>query len=133
MPSRRLLIFEDPRNGKKPIDLELKDLISRVKELGYHIEIEADAKDFVAEKGYDIQYGARPLKRAIQTYIEDNVCELLLSDTLSEGDIILIRKEDEKIFAIKKESTTEENEEKTFNQVEENVSNKAEESASIEI
>ncbi len=87
---------------KKIIDLELKDLVSRVEELGYHIEIEADAKDFVAEKGYDIQYGARPLKRAIQTYIEDNVCELLLSDTLSDGDTILIRKEDEKIFAEKK-------------------------------
>lgn len=88
---------------KKIIDLELRDLISRVEELGYHIEIEADAKDFVAEKGYDIQYGARPLKRAIQTYIEDNVCELLLSETLSEGDTILIRKEEEKIFAMKKE------------------------------
>ncbi|MCQ2244085.1 MAG: ATP-dependent Clp protease ATP-binding subunit [Bacteroidaceae bacterium] len=88
---------------KKIIDLELRDLISRVEELGYHIEIEADAKDFVAEKGYDIQYGARPLKRAIQTYIEDNVCELLLSETLSEGDTILIRKEEEKIFAVKKE------------------------------
>lgn len=87
---------------KKIIDLELRDLVSRVEELGYHIEIDPDAKDFVAEKGYDIQYGARPLKRAIQTYIEDNVCELLLSETLSKGDTILIKKEEEKIFASKK-------------------------------
>lgn len=103
---------------KKIIDLELRDLISRVEELGYHIEIEADAKDFVAEKGYDIQYGARPLKRAIQTYIEDNVCELLLSDTLSEGDTILIRKEDEKILAEKKENASDKQEESVSNEIE---------------
>ena len=87
---------------KTIIDLELRDLVKRVEELGFHIEISPEAKDYVAEKGYDIQYGARPLKRAIQTYIEDNVCELLLSDTLSEGDTILIEKQEEQITAKKK-------------------------------
>ena len=87
---------------KTIIDLELRDLVKRVEELGFHIEISPEAKDYVAEKGYDIQYGARPLKRAIQTYIEDNVCELLLSDTLSEDDTILIEKQEEQITAKKK-------------------------------
>ncbi|MCF0243132.1 MAG: ATP-dependent Clp protease ATP-binding subunit [Bacteroidaceae bacterium] len=85
----------------KIIDLELRDLVNRVEELGYHIDISAEAKDFVADKGYDIQYGARPLKRAIQTYIEDNVCELLLSDTLTAGDTIEIYKEGEEILSKK--------------------------------
>ena len=77
---------------KKIIDLELKNLFKRVKDLGYDIQISDKAKEFVASKGYDIQFGARPLKRAIQTYIEDGVCELLISGKLEKGATISIGK-----------------------------------------
>ena len=77
---------------KKIIDLELKALFNRVNEMGYFISITDKAKEFVAQKGYDIQFGARPLKRAIQNYVEDGVCELLLNDTLHEGDLITVEK-----------------------------------------
>ncbi len=82
---------------KKIIDIELTGLVKRIEGLGYHIEISEDAKTFVATKGYDVQFGARPLKRAIQTYIEDGVCELLLSDTLKPENTIYMdkNKEDE--------------------------------------
>ena len=81
---------------KKIIDIELSGLVKRVKEMGYKITITDKAKEFVASKGYDVQYGARPLKRAIQTYIEDGVCELLLSGNLKEGDTITIGKNKKK-------------------------------------
>lgn len=74
---------------KSIIDIELKQLFSRVEALGFHLQITDDAKTFVAEKGYDVQYGARPLKRAIQTYIEDAVCELLLSDSLTADSTLV--------------------------------------------
>ena len=78
---------------KQIIDLELKSLFKRVNDMGYLIEITDEAKEFVATKGYDVQFGARPLKRAIQTYIEDGVCELLLCGKLHSGDTICIGKE----------------------------------------
>lgn len=81
---------------KKIIDLELKGLVKRVNELGYNISISDEAKEFVALKGYDVQFGARPLKRAIQNYIEDGVCELLLDGNLKNGDIISIDKKTDK-------------------------------------
>lgn len=81
---------------KKIIDIELKGLVKRVEDMGYHIEISESAKEFVAKKGYDVQFGARPLKRAIQTYIEDGVCELLLGGKLKKGDTINIDKNSEK-------------------------------------
>lgn len=81
---------------KKIIDLELRNLVKRIQELGYRFEITAPAKEFVASKGYDVQYGARPLKRAIQTYIEDGVCELLLNGNLTEGSTIIIDKANDK-------------------------------------
>lgn len=68
----------------------------RVEELGYKLDITDKAKEFVAMKGYDVQFGARPLKRAIQNYIEDGVCELLLDGKLTAGDIIKIDKNPEK-------------------------------------
>ena len=77
---------------KKIIDLELKGLFKRVNDLGYGIQISDKAKEFVATKGYDVQYGARPLKRAIQTYIEDGVCELLINGNLEKGATINIGK-----------------------------------------
>lgn len=73
---------------KQIIGLELKGLIKRINDLGYGISISDKAKEFVAQKGYDVQFGARPLKRAIQNYIEDGVCEMLLSDSLNKGDTI---------------------------------------------
>ena len=81
---------------KKIIDIELRGLKKRVEELGYKLEITDKAKEFVATKGYDVQFGARPLKRAIQTYIEDGVCELLLDDKLKAGDTITADKDDDK-------------------------------------
>ena len=81
---------------KKIIDIELKGLKKRVEELGYSLDITDKAKEFVAMKGYDVQFGARPLKRAIQNYIEDGVCELLLDGKLHAGDAIKIDKNPEK-------------------------------------
>lgn len=81
---------------KKIIDIELRGLNKRVEELGYKLELTDKAKEFVALKGYDVQFGARPLKRAIQNYIEDGVCELLLEGKLNTGDVIKIDKNPEK-------------------------------------
>ena len=78
---------------RKIIDIELKPLIKRVSDLGYTLTVSEDAKDFVAEKGYDVQFGARPLKRAIQNYIEDAVCERILGGEIKEGNEINITKE----------------------------------------
>lgn len=78
---------------RKIIDIELKSVYKRISDLGYTLTISDDAKDFVAEKGYDVQFGARPLKRAIQNYIEDAVCERILSGEVKEGDEINITKE----------------------------------------
>lgn len=86
---------------KKIINIELKGLYRRIEGLGYQLTITDTAKEFVATKGYDVQFGARPLKRAIQNYIEDGVCEKLLSDNLKEGDTIAVSKspnKDELLF-----------------------------------
>ena len=94
---------------KRIIDLELKDLFKRVEGMGFKIRISDEAKEFVATKGYDVQFGARPLKRAIQNYIEDGLCELLLSDQLKPGDVIYVEKEGDKLsFNINPEMTEEE-------------------------
>lgn len=78
---------------KKIIDIELQDLYKRMEELGYTVQLTDEAKAFVATKGYDVQFGARPLKRAIQTYIEDGICELILDEKVKVGNTILIGKE----------------------------------------
>ena len=70
------------------VDLELSQIVKRVTELGYCIELTPAAKTFLANKGYDIQYGARPLKRALQNYIEDEISQLLLDNALQQGDTI---------------------------------------------
>ena len=77
---------------KRIIDIELKGLLKRIGELGFTIELSSEAKEFVATKGYDVQFGARPLKRAIQTYIEDGVCERIVNGELKAGDVIRISK-----------------------------------------
>lgn len=64
--------------------------------MGYEISITDKAKEFVAEKGYDVQFGARPLKRAIQTYIEDGICQMILNDELKPGTTIDIGKDPDK-------------------------------------
>ena len=76
----------------KIIDIELTELFKRIENLGYHLEITNQAKEFVAQKGYDVQFGARPLKRAIQNYIEDGVCERILSGDIETGATIYIDK-----------------------------------------
>ena len=72
------------------VDLELHHLEKRVIKLGYGIEITDNAKDFLAEKGYDQKYGARPLNRAIQKYVEDLIAENVVSNTIKEGDTLLL-------------------------------------------
>ncbi len=74
----------------KIIDIELKGLCHRVEELGYKVKISSTTKKFIATKGYDAQYGARPLKRAIQKYLEDEMAEVIIKASLSEGDTISI-------------------------------------------
>ncbi|SEJ59222.1 ATP-dependent Clp protease ATP-binding subunit ClpC [Cyclobacterium xiamenense] len=71
------------------IDISLKKLFTRITDLGYVIELTDKAKDFLSEKGYDKQYGARPLNRAIQKYLEDALAEEILKGELSEGDVII--------------------------------------------
>lgn len=74
----------------KIIDIELKGLYDRILSLGYNIELSNEAKDYVAEKGYDIQFGARPLKRAIQKYLEDPLAEVIIQAKIKEGDVLSI-------------------------------------------
>jgi ATP-dependent Clp protease ATP-binding subunit ClpC len=78
------------------IDIELKGLYQRVNSLGFHIELSEKAKDFVVEKGYDIQFGARPLKRAIQKYLEDPMAETIIKSSLVEGDKLMVDFDEEK-------------------------------------
>ena len=77
---------------KRIIDIELKALYKRIADLGYNVELTDEAKEFVATKGYDVQFGARPLKRAIQTYIEDGLCERIVNGDIAQGDTIRISK-----------------------------------------
>jgi len=72
------------------VDIELKGLCQRVQNIGYSLAIDEEAKKFIATKGYDIQYGARPLKRAIQTLLEDPLSEMIITSDLHEGDIIKV-------------------------------------------
>ena len=74
----------------KIIDIELEGFFRRASESGYNIEITDSAKAFLVDRGYDAQYGARPLKRAIQEYIEDDLAELILANTITRGDTLRI-------------------------------------------
>lgn len=78
------------------VDLELKSLVKRIENLGYHFQMTDKAKEFVASKGYDVQFGARPLKRAIQNYVEDGLCELLMEGNQKPGATISIGKNPKK-------------------------------------
>jgi ATP-dependent Clp protease ATP-binding subunit ClpC len=81
---------------KRIIDVELKGLVKRIKDLGYEMQLTDAAKVFVATKGYDVQFGARPLKRAIQNYIEDGICEMILDESIKPGSVIVIDKHPDK-------------------------------------
>ncbi|MFP4018338.1 MAG: ATP-dependent Clp protease ATP-binding subunit [Bacteroidales bacterium] len=72
------------------IDIELQGLYDRISNLGYKVEITKEAKDYVADKGFDIQFGARPLKRAIQKYIEDPMAETIIKQSVKEGDLLKV-------------------------------------------
>jgi ATP-dependent Clp protease ATP-binding subunit ClpC len=78
----------------KIIEIELVKLIDRIKEIGYGLTLTDKAKNFIAEKGFDKQYGARPLNRAIQKYVEDALAEEIINSKIHEGDIITMDLDD---------------------------------------
>ncbi|MBQ7570822.1 MAG: ATP-dependent Clp protease ATP-binding subunit [Bacteroidaceae bacterium] len=81
------------------VDIEAKPLIKRIKEMGYDLQLTDEAKSLLAQKGYDVQFGARPLKRALQTLLEDPICELLMSDEApAEGSALTAVAEGDKII-----------------------------------
>jgi len=93
----------------KIIDIELVKLIERIKDLGYELKLSKKAKDFIAEKGFDKQYGARPLNRAIQKYVEDALAEEIINSKIQEGDQIALDhdgKSEELSISIKTSSET---------------------------
>ena len=80
----------------KIIDIELNKLYQRIKDIGYELKLSDEAKDYIADKGFDKQYGARPLKRAIQKYIEDALAEEIVNSKLEEGDSIFMELDEKK-------------------------------------
>jgi ATP-dependent Clp protease ATP-binding subunit ClpC len=87
------------------IDLELRHVLKRIKEIGFDVELTEDAKKFLADKGYDPSYGARPLKRAIQKYLEDPLAEQLIGSDAAKGDVIVVthaKEAEELTIAVKK-------------------------------
>ncbi|MGN0068395.1 MAG: ATP-dependent Clp protease ATP-binding subunit [Prevotella sp.] len=83
------------KNAIKSItDIELGKLLRRMEGLGYSVEVSEKARELIASKGYDVQFGARPLKRAIQSYVEDGLCEMILTDELQKGSKIIVDRED---------------------------------------
>jgi ATP-dependent Clp protease ATP-binding subunit ClpC len=95
----------------KIIDIELKGLFDRIEALGYKIKLSAQARDFMADRGFDIQYGARPLKRAIQKYLEDPLAEVIIKTSVSEGATINVgysKEKEELTFRVSGKKETEE-------------------------
>ena len=88
-----IIIFNslEQQDIRKIIDLELSKLYGRLEKLGYKVELTDDAKDFISEKGWDKDFGARPLKRAIQKYIEDLLAEMLVNKQFSEGETVILK------------------------------------------
>lgn len=93
-----VVIFESLKREDihKIIDIELSGLLNRITSMGYQVKIKPEVKDFIVEKGWDAQFGARPLKRAIQKYIEDPLAEEIIKATLNQGDVILLTFDDKK-------------------------------------
>jgi len=99
----------------KIIDIELKGLYNRVGALGFGIKLSDAAKDYVLERGYDIQFGARPLKRAIQKYLEDPMAETIIKSSMVEGDMMVVdvdKESDEITVSIKKKKALPKSDEK---------------------
>ena len=92
------------------IDIALKDVYKRLEEMEYKLTLSDEAKDFVAEKGFDPQYGARPLNRAIQKYLEDPLAEFILNDEMRKGALIATFDKEKQEVVITKESVEEEQE-----------------------
>ncbi|MFY8137321.1 MAG: ATP-dependent Clp protease ATP-binding subunit, partial [Flavobacteriales bacterium] len=97
------------------IDIELAKLFHRVTDLGYNIKLTDEAKDYIADKGYDEKFGARPLKRAIQKYLEDPIAEEIISSNIKTGETLLVdfNKETEEITMKVEKSKPSKKEEKT--------------------
>ena len=87
------------------VDIELRGLYRRMEQVGYVVELTQAAKEFIADKGYDPQFGARPLQRAIQKYVEDTLAEELLSGKFTTGDSLLIDLNEEKQIVVSKKTT----------------------------
>ena len=87
-----IIMFDqlDKESLFKIIDIELQGFNKRIEQLGYKLVITPEAKSFLADKGYDVQYGARPLKRAIQKYLEDEMAEIIIRTAIGEGDTIVV-------------------------------------------
>ena len=106
-----VIIFNnlEKKDIRKIVDIELAKVIKRVNDIGYKLEVTLNAKDFLTEKGYDKKYGARPLNRAIQKYIEDLIAENVVSNNIKDGDIIeidWIKKQDSLSLKIKEKTST---------------------------
>lgn len=101
-----IIIFDQLEKDsiEKIIDIELKSFYKRIEELGYKVKLTKAAKSFLSDKGYDVQFGARPLKRAIQTYVEDEISEIILSGSVEKDGMITfdIDKENDKLKATTK-------------------------------
>ena len=93
-----IIIFNalEKEDIKKIIDLELNKLYKRLEKLNYKVQLTDEAKDFIAEKGWDKDFGARPLKRAIQKYIEDLLAEMLVNKQFTEGEEVILKLSDAK-------------------------------------
>ena len=96
-----IVIFDslEKESINKIIDIELKKVFERIDQVGYSVKLTDAAKDFISSKGYDIQYGARPLKRAIQKHVEDELADIIIREKVKEGDEVLLdyNKEEDKI------------------------------------
>jgi ATP-dependent Clp protease ATP-binding subunit ClpC len=90
------LFFLERKDIHAIIDIELEKLLNRISDLGYTLNLSEKAKDYIEDKGFDKKYGARPLNRAIQKYIEDALAEEIVNSKLSEGDTISMDLDDKK-------------------------------------
>src|SRR5436190_948574 len=103
--------MDNKENIFEIIDILLKNVMKRLTSLGFSLELTTGAKDFIAEKGYDVEFGARPLHRAIQKYLEDPLAEEILNMNVKNGDVLIADLDDEKakiIFKVKDEIKQEE-------------------------
>ncbi|MBP5546295.1 MAG: ATP-dependent Clp protease ATP-binding subunit, partial [Bacteroidales bacterium] len=82
----------------KIIDIELRGLFGRIRKMGFGVEMDEKAKDFIVAKGWDEQYGARPLRRAIQRYVEDDLADQIIKSDILPGDTVKITADDDHVF-----------------------------------